>query len=199
MYIRNLRGDLRCLVTLRISVLMPGNICDKNLLDWRNKIADPEIDFVCYLRRISMFFIRVQEVRTDPASSVLAQVSSWQYWIFTEDSADIIAEAPHVICLPPTNIFLLLLLLSNSVFVAADILPKVAVENRKIEIPATKHARLSGTTFLLASDFQSIFSTDWLSIIRDFVWSKGTVAQFAESNKEIWGFLRSRLEIARRK
>lgn len=56
----------------------------------------------------------------------------------------------------------------------------------------------SGTTYPIASMSQSIYITDRLSIIFDFVERVSIDLQLADTEDEIRGYLRAKLEIPRR-
>lgn len=64
-------------------------------------------------------------------------------------------------------------------FIVADNLPKVQVEELKVEAPSAKQGRLSSSAYPVPSVLQSVFNKGRLSIVCDFVGRRGFGVQFA--------------------
>lgn len=154
--------DLICLMASWI-------IFGENTFRSRNKIAGPPVDFAPWLDGISSSSDEVQRDRAVSTSNALARVSKVRCWIVTLNSPDNIVKALRMLHISATAVSLPLLLPSKSVFLMADTLTEVVVEEPEIEKSFARRARLSSTTHPVASVFQWISNRNRLSIIRHFV------------------------------
>lgn len=147
---------------------------------------------------LACFFGDVLEVFTVPTLNSLTRVTARQFGIVDDDHTDSIVEAPCVTDFPTTEFSLPFLLPSKPVSIVAETFPEVGAAELEVEKPSVKRARSSGTTHSVASVLQSVSDTDCLSMIRDIVGRTGVDFDSAETEYEIRGFLRAKLENARR-
>lgn len=136
----------------------------------------------------------VQEFLVVSTSNSLTRVSTCQSWIVAEDHTNNIKEASLVICLPGTKFSFPQLLPPKPVSVVTDTLLEVEAEDSEAEKPSAKRAWSSSTTRPIASVSQSIYNTDRLSIIRDYLGCICVDVQFEEAKDEIRSYLRAKLE-----
>lgn len=105
---------------------------------------------------------------------------------------------PLVICSPAAEPLLPLLLTNKPTSLVVDASAEVKVEEPHVDEPFAKRVCSSSSMHPISSMSQSISTTDRLSIIRDFEQRTGIDEQLAETEDEIDGYLRARLENPRR-
>lgn len=92
-----------------------------------------------------------------------------RFWTTTEDSQGSVVMAPPVVCLPAAAIFFLLHFPRRPVPLVEPLEPTAEVKELEVKMPILKRARPSSATCPVAFATQSIFPTDHLSVLLDFV------------------------------